>query len=89
MKAFSTNDNRQMRLHLAMIKWCLHMKFLSSGAYNALRSSGLVKLPSDPMLHDYTHRICTGTGYQVDVELVKEVNIGGEKNMYLVYYGMR
>ena len=31
MKAFSTNDNRQMRWHPAMIKWCLHMKFIFRG----------------------------------------------------------
>ena len=86
MKAFSTNDNRQIRWHPAMIKWCLHMKFLSSGAYNALRSSGLVKLPSDRTLRDYTHWIRAGAGFQdqVDVELVKEANIGEEKNKYLV-----
>ena len=51
IKAFiyiiSAKDNRQIRWHPAMIKWCLHMKFISSGAYNALRTSGFVKLPSD------------------------------------------
>lgn len=28
IKAFSAKDNRQICWHPAMIKWCLHMKFI-------------------------------------------------------------
>ena len=35
MKALNMEDSRQVRWHPAMIKWCLHLKFLSSSAYHA------------------------------------------------------
>ena len=46
MKAISAEDSRQVRWHPAMTTWCLHLNFLSSSAYHALRSSGVIKIPS-------------------------------------------
>ena len=54
-KALSKSDSRQIRWHPALIRWCLHLKFISSGAYHALRNSGILTLPSERMLRDYTH----------------------------------
>lgn len=82
IKAFSAKDNRQIHWHRAMMKWCLHMKFISPGAYNALRTSGFVKLPSNRTLHDNTHWIRSGTGFQDHAELVREADLGEEKNKY-------
>ena len=31
LKAASVKNNRQVRWHPAIIKWCLHLKFISSG----------------------------------------------------------
>ena len=36
LAAVNASDVRQIRWHPAIIKWCLHMKFLSSGAYHAM-----------------------------------------------------
>ena len=36
--------------HPLIIKWCLYMQHRSSGAYETLRSSGLLKLPSQRTL---------------------------------------
>ena len=47
LKAASVKNNRQVRWHPAIIKWCLHLKFISSGGYHALRRSGLLTLPSE------------------------------------------
>ena len=55
IKALSKSDSRQIRWHPALIKWCLHLKFISSGAYHALRSSGGITLPSERTLRSYTH----------------------------------
>lgn len=42
--------------------------YRSSGAYEALRSSGCVKLPSQRTLRDYTHYIKAAMGFSSDVD---------------------
>ena len=86
IKALNVEDSHQIRWHPAMIKWCLHLKFLSSSAYHALRSSGVIKLPSERTLRDYTHWIRAGVGFQdeVDVQIVKEANVCDDKDKYIV-----
>lgn len=68
------------------IKWCLHLKFISSGAYHAIRNAGLITLPSEQTLRDYTHWIHADTGFmsEVDAQLVKEASISEEKHRFLV-----
>ena len=56
------------------IKWCLHLKLISSGAY-ALQLRLLV-LPSERTLSDYTHVLERGVGFLLDLtaQLVKEAD---------------
>ena len=54
VKATTVKDARQIRWHPAIIKWCLHLKFISSGGYHALCRSGLITLQSERTLRDYT-----------------------------------
>lgn len=86
LKAANMKDARQIRWHPAVIKWCLHLKFISSGGYHALRRSGLITLPSERTLRDYTHWIRAGVGFipEVDALLVKEANIVSEKDRFVV-----
>lgn len=42
--------------------------YRSSGAYEALRSSGCVKLPSQRTLRDYTYYVKAATGFSSDVD---------------------
>ena len=42
-----------MRWHPAMIKWCLFLHHQSSRAYETLRRSGCIHLPSQCTLRDY------------------------------------
>lgn len=86
IEALNTKNRRQIIWHPAMIKWCLHLKFLSSGAYHALRTSGLINLPSERTLRDYTHWIRSGVGFQdeIDAQLVKEAAVSEEKDKYVV-----
>ena len=67
LNALKTKEKRQLRWHPAIIKWCLHLKFKSSGAYNALRSTGVLTLPSERTLRDYTHWAKGGVGFKSDV----------------------
>jgi len=67
MQAAKRKDPRQMKWHPQMIRWCLHLKLTSGGGYTTLRESGLLKLPSERTLRDYTHYIPPCTGFQEGV----------------------
>lgn len=45
--------SRQMRWHPLVIKWCLRLFSKSHSAYEDLRESGFLKLPSGRLLSDY------------------------------------
>ena len=67
LKALKVSDPRQVRWHPAIIKWCLHLMYKSSGAYHSLRSTGVLQLPSERTLRDYSHSIKAATGFQHEV----------------------
>ena len=68
LKASNCKDSRQMRWHPTMIKWCLYLRHKSAGAYEALRDSGCVALPSQRTLRDYTHCFNASSGFSNDVD---------------------
>ena len=69
-------DARQMRWHPMMIKWCMNLRMLSSSCYDALRSTRVLKLPSERTLQDYTHIVKAKPGLQdVDEQLMKEAKL--------------
>ena len=53
--ASSKNNACGMRWHPYMIKWCIYLRAHSQGAYETLRQSGCISLPSQRTLRDYTH----------------------------------
>ena len=55
----------QRRWHPMLIHWCLHLKMISSTAYDTLRH--ILVLPCGRTLQDYTHFIKAGVGIQTDV----------------------
>ena len=67
-KAASQCDARQMRWHPAMIRWCLYLRHRSSGAYEMLRNSGCLHLPSQRTMRDYTHIAGSRIGFSKDVD---------------------
>ena len=69
IKARSKQDSRSQRWHPMMVRWCLNMKLLSPSAYSSLRSSGLLKLPSERTLRDYTHWVKAEPGFQPEVDM--------------------
>ena len=50
---FSKKCKKSVRWHPLVIKWCLYLHHKSSGAYETLRNSGLIRLPSGRTLRDY------------------------------------
>ena len=77
LKALQLKDARSMRWHPLMIKWCLYLRHLSGKAYETLRASGCVKLPSQRTLRDYTHCVNATTGFStaVDQQLMQAADI--------------
>ena len=68
---------KQMRWHPMLIKWCIHLHMLSSSCYNSLRSTGVIRLPSERTLRDYTNVIKAKSGFQLEVDrqLFKEAKV--------------
>ena len=64
-----------------MIKWCLNIKLRSSAAYEAIRDSGFISLPSSRTLRDYTHHMKSSTGFlpEVTEQLLKDVKMDSLK----------
>ena len=67
-QAASAKDARGVHWHPAMIRWCLYLRHLSGKAYEVLRGSGVLRLPSERTLRDYTHYIPSTTGFSDDVD---------------------
>ena len=83
LKAASLQNSKNMRWHPLMVKWCLYLQYRSSGAYEALRSSGVIKLPSGRTLRDYKHFAPAVTGFSVDydkqlMDLAKKTSVLGK-----------
>ena len=59
-------DKRQMRWHPLVIRFALNLKYLSSSGYRAMRHSGMISLPSECTLSDYTHWASPHSGVQLE-----------------------
>lgn len=57
-----------IRWHPLMIKWCLYLRHQSSKAYETLRESGCVALPSQRTLRDYSNAVKASAGFSCDVD---------------------
>ena len=57
-----------MRWHPFIIKWCIYLQYKSSSAYEALRSTGVIKLPSGRTLRDYKHFAPPVTGFSSEYD---------------------
>ena len=77
MRAASVNNARSMQWDPLMIRWCLYLRHLSSSAYEMLRETGLVKLPSQRTLRDYTYiaKAAAGFSHDVDAHLLHEARL--------------
>ena len=75
-----------MRWHPLIIKWCLYLRHLSGKAYETVRSSGCIRLPSQRTLRDYTHYVSAATGFStaIDKQLAAAADIDNcsEKDKY-------
>ena len=58
----SKKDKWRIGRDLPMVKWYLYLRHKSSKAYEILRDSGCVSLPSQHTLHDYTDYVNATAG---------------------------
>ncbi len=61
-------DKRGIRWHPLMIRWCLYLRHQSSKAYEAIRQSGCLVLPSQRTLRDYSHCVKADPGFSTEVD---------------------
>jgi len=50
------------------MKWAMYLHHLSGKAYDTIRNSGILALPSAQTLREYTHLSPTRVGFSVDAE---------------------
>ena len=86
MKALYLTDKRSMRWHPLIIKWCLYLRHLSGKAYETLRQCGVLRLPSQRTLRDYTHYSTTtiGFSFEIDQHLVDVADLSKDLNKYVI-----
>ena len=84
-KAASFKNSKSMRWHPLFIKWCIYLRHLSGSAYDMLRKSNCVKLPSQKTLRDYTYYTSTNIGFSdaVDEQLLRMADMSKEMNKYV------
>lgn len=86
LKATAATTASGRRWHPLIIKWCLYLHHVSSKAYETIRNSGVVALPSSRTLRDYKHLSSTNVGYSVEADR-QLVDILAQKDD-LAKYGM-
>ncbi|CAC5356777.1 THAP9 [Mytilus coruscus] len=64
---YNTAGKNGMRWHPMLIRWCLFMRSKSVKAYDSMRDSCFIKLPSTRTLFDYSHYTKSALGFQPDV----------------------
>ena len=84
LKAATAASSRGQRWHPLVIKWCLYLHHLSSKAYETIRNSGIINLPSSRTLRDYTHLHPTKMGFSIgaDRQLLDLLNQKDELTKY-------
>ena len=76
--------------HDPVIQWCLYLHHLSSSAYELLRETGLVILPSQRTLRHYAYiaKATAGFSHEVDTQLAEAARIDScperEKHILLI-----
>ena len=89
LKNISLKNKKQIRWHPLMIRWALYLHHRSSGAYNVLRNSGVITLPSTRTLCDYRHFTAAKSGFSAIadfqlLELIKQKKHSLSKYVFIL-----
>lgn len=69
-KEAASRPGRGRRWHPMMVKWCIYLRHLSSKAYETIRESGCIQLPSQRTLRDYTNCVKAAAGFSAEVDML-------------------
>lgn len=86
LKAAAATSAQGRRWHPLIIKWCLYLHYVSGKAYETIRNSGIITLPSSRTLRDYKHLSSVKVGFSVEADR-QLVDILAQKDD-LAKYGM-
>jgi hypothetical protein len=95
ISAIKATGKQGIRWHPFFIRWCLNIMQCSPKAYNAMRESNLIILPSQRTLKDYTHWFRPQVGYQVETftQLYEDFKVStlteAQQNVVLVFDEMK
>ena len=68
IKAASARSSSGRRWHPLIVKWCLYLHHISTKAYETIRTSGILTLPSSRTLRDYKHLSSTSVGFSIEAD---------------------
>ena len=68
LKSAAVSSSKGRRWHPLVVKWCLYLQHLSSKAYETIRNSGIISLPSSRTLRDYKHLEVTKIGFSIEAD---------------------
>ena len=94
-KQGQVNDNRGMRWHPLIIRWCLSLYLKSPSTYKQLRSNSFLMLPCKNTILKYVNFTDPGCGFNKDIleQLVKALDYSNladyQKNVSLVFDEMK
>ena len=80
MQAASLDNARQMQRDPVMVQWCLYLHHLSSSAYEIIRETGTIKLPSQRTLRD-CKKVISGNG-----SYARTLSVSNDNNHVRVNY---
>ena len=84
LKALTLKSKSSIRWHPLIIRWALFLHHRSSGAYETLKKSGILSLPSSRTLRDYRHLSQTSTpGFSTiaDIQLLDMIKQAKPKHL--------
>ena len=77
-----------MRWHPLIIRWCLYLRHLSGRSYELLQESGVIKLPSQRTLRDYTYYTKATCEFSEDVDqqlmMAAKIHSCPEREKYVI-----
>ena len=75
-KAMKVKDRREIRWSPVILRWCTATYHKWPAAYNLIKESGMLVLPAQSTLHDYTcyTEAKTGTHENVLEQMVKDMD---------------
>lgn len=68
VKAATAKGSTGRRWHPLVVKWCLYLHHISGKAYETIRKSGILTLPSSRTLQDYKHLSSTTVGFSIEAD---------------------